>query len=70
MASLGVPITSGVNFTNKIHSKAEGPTDPKSNRTDGPFVVCVTGAGKGLGFHISLAYAKAGASGIVRYFHS
>jgi NAD(P)-dependent dehydrogenase (short-subunit alcohol dehydrogenase family) len=30
-----------------------------------PFVVVVTGAGKGIGFHIALAYAQAGASGLI-----
>ena len=61
----GIPKSSGVDFTKTLHSKAEGRTDPKNNRLDGtPFVVCVTGAGKGLGFYISLAYAQAGASGL------
>ena len=30
-----------------------------------PFIVLVTGAGKGLGLHISLDYARAGASGVI-----
>lgn len=66
MAFAGVPETSGANFTKTTHTNAEGSTDPANNRYDGkPFVVCVTGAGKGLGFHIALAYAKAGVSGLV-----
>ena len=64
MSNLGVPTTSGTQFTTTIHSKAEGSTDPTNNKVNGPFVVCVTGAGKGLGFYISLAYAKAEVSGI------
>ena len=30
-----------------------------------PFVVFITGAGKGLGYHMALAYAQAGATGII-----
>jgi enoyl-[acyl-carrier-protein] reductase (NADH) len=55
----------GVNFTPSIHSKAEGPTDPRNVKLPSNLVVVVTGAGKGLGYHIALAYALAGASGIV-----
>jgi NAD(P)-dependent dehydrogenase (short-subunit alcohol dehydrogenase family) len=62
--AFGIPSTSGFDFTQTLHSKAEGPTDPANNKPKGPFVVCVTGAGKGLGFHISLAYAKAGVTGL------
>jgi NAD(P)-dependent dehydrogenase (short-subunit alcohol dehydrogenase family) len=54
----------GVFFTATLHSKAEGPTDPLNNKLPENFVVVVTGAGKGLGRQISLAYAKAGAHGI------
>ena len=61
-----LPPEFGLQFTNTIHNKAEGKTDPKSNSFNGKdFVVCVTGAGKGLGFHIALAFAQAGASGII-----
>jgi NAD(P)-dependent dehydrogenase (short-subunit alcohol dehydrogenase family) len=54
----------GLNFTRSVHSKAEGPTDPSNIKLPSNFVAVVTGAGKGLGYHISLAYAKAGAHGI------
>jgi NAD(P)-dependent dehydrogenase (short-subunit alcohol dehydrogenase family) len=54
----------GINFTQTIHSKAEGSTDPANNKLPSNFVAVVTGAGKGLGYHISLAYARAGAHGI------
>lgn len=53
-----------IHFTPTIHSRAEGPTDPASIALPANFVVCVTGAGKGLGYHIALAYARAGAKGI------
>jgi NAD(P)-dependent dehydrogenase (short-subunit alcohol dehydrogenase family) len=59
-----IPAHYGVNFTPTTHSKAEGSTDPKNNKLPSNFVVVVTGAGKGLGYHISLAYATAGAHGI------
>jgi len=59
------PAHFGLKLTKTFHTKAEGPTLPENNRVKSPFVVLVTGAGKGLGFHISLAYARAGASGII-----
>ena len=66
MSFAGIPPTCGVDFTKTIHHKAEGATDPTNNSLSGKqFVVCVTGAGKGLGFHIALAYAQAGVSGLV-----
>lgn len=55
----------GFTFTPMIYNTLSEPTKPENNKLPSPFVVLVTGAGKGLGFHISLAYAKAGASGII-----
>jgi NAD(P)-dependent dehydrogenase (short-subunit alcohol dehydrogenase family) len=55
----------GFTFTPTIHNTLSKPTKPENNKLPSPFVVLVTGAGKGLGFHISLAYAKAGANGII-----
>lgn len=52
----------GVTFTPTLHEHAKGPTLPESNKR--AYNVVVTGAGKGLGYAISIAYAKAGASGI------
>ena len=64
MAFEALPPTCGIDFT-QAHSIAEGPTDPESNNVGGKrFVVCVTGAGKGLGFYIAIAYVKAGISGL------
>ncbi|KAK5170941.1 uncharacterized protein LTR77_004085 [Saxophila tyrrhenica] len=60
-----LPHTYGVNFTSTIHHSITGPTDPSNNKLAGPFVICVTGAGKGLGFQIALSYAKANATGLV-----
>ena len=54
----------GMKFTPTIHSRAEGPTDPSNISLHSNFVAVVTGAGKGLGYHIALAYARAGAKGV------
>jgi hypothetical protein len=55
------PAYFGMNFTSTIHSKAEGLTDPINNQLPPKYVVVITGAGKGLGYNIALAYTKAGA---------
>lgn len=65
MSDSGFPEHWGMKFTDTIHSKAEGPTDPRSIKLHSNFVVLVTGAGKGLGYNIALSYAKAGAKGII-----
>jgi NAD(P)-dependent dehydrogenase (short-subunit alcohol dehydrogenase family) len=55
----------GIDFTAITHEKAEGSTLPTSNPPPyTPFNVVVTGAGKGLGRAISLAYAQSGVTGI------
>lgn len=59
-----IPPYWGATFTNTLHHKAEGPTLPENNKISGEFVVVITGAGKGLGYHIAVAYARAGATGI------
>ncbi|KAH7092542.1 hypothetical protein FB567DRAFT_545690 [Paraphoma chrysanthemicola] len=59
-----LPTHTGVSFTPTIHSSIPPNIDPSRVTLSHPFVVVVTGAGKGLGWHISLAFAKAGASGI------
>ena len=63
---MAFPPSFGFGATPTLHNKAEGPTLPSANPVPStPFVVLVTGAGKGLGFHTSLSYAKAGASRLV-----
>ncbi|KAK5691475.1 hypothetical protein LTR97_011468 [Elasticomyces elasticus] len=65
MPGISAPPEWGMDFTSTVHTHAEGPTDPKNNKVHSKFVAVVTGAGKGLGYHIALAYAKAGAHGII-----
>lgn len=62
----GFPDHYGVNFTKTLHDHAEGPTLPENNKPPAgtAFNVVVTGAGKGLGYAISVAYARAGATGL------
>jgi enoyl-[acyl-carrier-protein] reductase (NADH) len=65
MALHQFPAHYGFFFTKTFHSKAEGPTDPQNIQLKNPFVVAVTGAGKGIGYRVALQFARAGASGIV-----
>jgi NAD(P)-dependent dehydrogenase (short-subunit alcohol dehydrogenase family) len=48
-----------------IHHVAEGPTDPSNVTLHHPFVVVVLGSSRGIGRATAIAYAQAGASGIV-----
>jgi NAD(P)-dependent dehydrogenase (short-subunit alcohol dehydrogenase family) len=64
MADPGPPAYYGTNFTPTTHTKVPANLDPSKVQLPKPFVVVVTGAGKGLGKHISLAYARAGCSGL------
>ena len=61
---MAFPPSFGITFTNTLHNKAEGPTLPENNKVSGDFVVVITGASKGLGYHSAIAYARAGATGI------
>jgi NAD(P)-dependent dehydrogenase (short-subunit alcohol dehydrogenase family) len=54
----------GINFTPTIHAQIPENLSPTANRLPKPFIAVITGAGKGLGYHISLAYARAGATGL------
>ncbi|KAF2822446.1 NAD(P)-binding protein [Ophiobolus disseminans] len=62
MASL--PSHYGTSFTPTTHTTVPANIDPTTVTLPQPFVAVVTGAGKGLGWHISLAYAMAGCSGL------
>ncbi|KAL1591641.1 hypothetical protein SLS60_011639 [Paraconiothyrium brasiliense] len=63
-SNAALPAHYGLNFTPTFHSKIPPSIDPTLTTLPNPFIVVVTGAGKGLGYHISLAYASAGCSGI------
>ncbi|KAF2119522.1 hypothetical protein BDV96DRAFT_610501 [Lophiotrema nucula] len=54
----------GMKLTPTFHSSIYPAIDPEKHKLSTPHVVVVTGAGKGLGYHVSLNYARAGASGI------
>jgi len=59
-----LPAHYATSFTPTTHAKIPANIDPAKTTLPHPFVVVVTGAGKGLGWHTSLAYAKAGCSGL------
>lgn len=60
-----LPEHGGINFTKTLHAKAEGSTDPESIKLPPDFTVLITGAGKGVGYGISIAFAKAGATNLI-----
>jgi NAD(P)-dependent dehydrogenase (short-subunit alcohol dehydrogenase family) len=51
-------------FTPTTHTSIPPSLSSSNTALPHPFVVVVTGAGKGLGYQIALSYARAGASGI------
>ena len=59
-----LPAHYATSFTPTIHASIPPSIDPTKVQLPHPFIVVVTGAGKGLGWHISLAYAQAGCSGL------
>jgi NAD(P)-dependent dehydrogenase (short-subunit alcohol dehydrogenase family) len=48
-----------------IHHIAEGPTDPSNTTLHHPFVVVILGSSRGIGREMAIAYARAGASGMI-----
>ena len=57
--------SNGAGFTPTQRSEVTALTDPTTTQLPSPFVVLITGAGKGIGKEIAFSYAKAHASGIV-----
>ncbi|KAJ4314112.1 hypothetical protein N0V94_006626 [Neodidymelliopsis sp. IMI 364377] len=63
-SNAALPAHYGLNFTKTFHSSIPSDLTPATTHLPKPFIVVVTGAGKGLGYHISLAFASAGCSGL------
>jgi NAD(P)-dependent dehydrogenase (short-subunit alcohol dehydrogenase family) len=63
-SNAALPAHYGLNFTKTFHSSISSNLTPATTHLPKPFIVVVTGAGKGLGYHISLAFASAGCSGL------
>lgn len=59
-----LPAHYGLNFTPTFHSRIAPSLSHTPSTLPSPCVVVVTGAGKGLGYHISLAYALAGCTAL------
>ncbi|KAL2840494.1 hypothetical protein BJY01DRAFT_249958 [Aspergillus pseudoustus] len=59
------PAHYGMTWTEQYQSTADGPLEIRPNSLPTPFVVAVTGSGRGIGAEIARCYAKAGASGIM-----
>lgn len=61
-----LPDHTGIRFTATTHHE-EIPTNllPASQTLPSPFVVCITGASRGIGAACAVAFAQAGATGIV-----
>lgn len=59
------PPWTGFNFTKTTHYKPSAALDPKLQTLPTPFVVCVTGASRGIGAATAKAFAQAGATGMI-----
>jgi len=59
------PPWSGFNFTKTLHNKPSAALNPRSQHLPTPFVVCVTGASRGIGAATAKAFAQAGATGLI-----
>lgn len=60
-----LPPFTGSWFTKTLHTNIPPNLEPSSQSLPSPFVAVVTGASRGIGAAIALAFAKAGASGIL-----
>ena len=61
----GFPPWSGFDFTKITHHKPSVALDPTRQSLQAPFVVCVTGASRGIGAATAKAFAQAGATGLI-----
>ena len=60
-----IPAHMGWYFTSTHHKEPPRSLDPNLVTLPEPCVVCITGGGRGLGEEYAVAFAKAGASGII-----
>ncbi|KAF2656089.1 NAD(P)-binding protein [Lophiostoma macrostomum CBS 122681] len=63
--ALALPPWSGHYFTKTSYNAPPSKLDARNVKLSRPFVVCITGGGRGLGEAYAIAYAQAGASHIV-----
>ena len=63
-SNAALPAHYGLNLTPTFHSQIPANIHPSTVTLPQPFIAVITGAGKGLGYHITLAYARAGCSGL------
>ena len=59
------PPWSGFNFSPTLHHKPSPALHPTLQSLPSPFVVCITGASRGIGAATAKAFAQAGATGLV-----
>ena len=62
---MAFPPWTGYNFTSTIHHKVPEHLRPSSQSLKDPFVVCITGASRGIGAATAKAFAEAGATGLI-----
>ena len=60
-----IPAHTGWYFTSTFHKEPAPSLNPSLVKLPKPCVVCITGGGRGLGEEYAVAFAKAGASGII-----
>ncbi|KAL8952389.1 MAG: hypothetical protein Q9222_001698 [Ikaeria aurantiellina] len=63
--AIPIPDTTGRQITPTVRKTVSPSTDPTTTTLPTPFAVCILGASRGIGAHISYAYACAGATSII-----
>lgn len=61
----GLPAYTGITFTSTQHSDVPANLTPSQQSLPTPFVACITGASRGIGAAFAIAFAQAGATGLV-----
>ena len=61
----GLPPWTGFSFTKTLHSEIPQSLIPAQQSLKSPFVICVTGASRGIGAQTAQAFAAAGATGLI-----